>query len=493
MQNRQQGHTQKISAAKAGISERTARRIDHQSNPPAAKPRHWRTRKDPLATIWESELLPLLQTTPGLTGLTLMDYLDERYPDVYPSSLLRTLQRRVKFFNATQGEDKPVIFRQEVPMGQLGLSDFSHPNDAITINGKPFTHLLYQFRLAYSGWRYAQPIQGGESFAALSEGLQNALTQLGGVPIEHRTDSLSAAFNNLSEQQALTRDYQGLCAHYGLKASRNNKGISHENGAIETAHRSLKHRLRQALKLRGNHDFKTLAEYQRFIGRQVDKLNAQSGDKIQQERAQLQSLPSRRYMDYQVQTLKVTRTSTIDVKRVTYSVPSRLIGEVLSVHVHHDRLELYLAQTRVLTLTRLHVPKGQARARQIDFKHLINALAAKPQAFRYSSLQAELLPDDNYKQLWLEVDSQLESKAACKWMVGVLKVAAQLDDYQALGETLLMQAKRRQLPTLQAIQDEHLPQACSATLKPFNQHRLADYDHLLHSNTPSQGAVQWKH
>lgn len=40
-------------------------------------------------------------------------------------------------------------------------------------------------------------VLGGESFAALSAGLQNAFSQLGGVPAEHRTDSLAAAFANL--------------------------------------------------------------------------------------------------------------------------------------------------------------------------------------------------------------------------------------------------------------------------------------------------------
>lgn len=483
MENRQQGHSQKISAAKSGFSTRSARRIDHQPAPSSIKTRHWRTRKDPLKPIWESELLPILQASPGLTGLTLMEYLDEHYPGIYPMSLLRTLQRRVKFFNATQGADKPVIFRQDVPIGQLGLSDFSHPNDAITIAGHPFSHLLYQYRLAYSGWRHTQIVQGGESFAALSEGLQNALIKLGGCPIEHRTDSLSAAFKNHSEQQALTRDYEGLCKHYGLKASRNNKGVSHENGAIETAHRSLKHRMAQGLKLRGHNDFKTIAEYQRFIQRCIDKLNAQTDGKIEQERQQLQALPAQRYMDYRVITVKVTRTSTINLKRVTYSVPSRLIGEVLSVHVHHDRLCLYLAQTLVLTLNRVHVPKGHARARQIDYKHLINALAAKPQAFRYSTLQADLFPDDNYKTLWLYVDDQLESKAACKWMVGVLKIASKQADTDDLGEHLLAFAKQQKLPSLQQLQNDYMP-AQTTHQQTYQQHDLASYDVFLPFSQP---------
>jgi len=491
MQNRQQGHSQKISAAKSGISVRSARRIDHQPNPALPKPRQWRTRKDPLEAVWQSELLPMLQAEPGLTGLTLMEYLEERYPDVYSSKLLRTLQRRVKFFNATEGADKPVIFRQEVPAAQMGLSDFSHPNDAISIAGQPFVHLLYQFRLAYSGWRYVQVVEGGESFAALSEGLQNALTQLGGVPIEHRTDSLSAAFNNLSEEQALTRDYEGLCVHYNLKASRNNKGVSHENGAVETAHRSLKHRIRQALKLRAHHDFASLVEYQRFIEKIVNKLNAQSADQIALERQQLRALPVTRYMDYQVLSVKVTSTSTINIKRVTYSVPSRLIGEVLSVHIHHDRLELYLAQTHVLSLKRVHVGKGQPRERQINFKHLINALAAKPQAFRYSVLQSELLPSDHYKQLWQQVDEQLESRSACKWMVGVLKIAAQLEDYAPLGEALLALAQQRQLPGLLELQAQYIPKQ-PQPIQAIEQHALSSYDRLLQAPA-SQGGSLWTH
>ena len=74
-----------------------------------------------------------------------------------------------------QGPDKVVIFRQSVPAGQQGLSDFSHPNTEITIQGEVFTHLLYQFRFAYSGWRYVQIILGGESYSALADGLQSAL------------------------------------------------------------------------------------------------------------------------------------------------------------------------------------------------------------------------------------------------------------------------------------------------------------------------------
>ena len=129
---------------------RSGRRIDkdEKSNRMA---HHWRTRKDPFEAVWASELEPLLENQPDLTGITLWDYLDEKYPEQYPEKLLRTLQRRVKHWLATRGPDKEVMFRQSVPAGHQGLSDFTRPNTAITLAGEPFDHLLYQFRLAHSG------------------------------------------------------------------------------------------------------------------------------------------------------------------------------------------------------------------------------------------------------------------------------------------------------------------------------------------------------
>jgi len=88
-------------------------------------------------------------------------------------------------------------------------------------------------------------ILGGESWVALSTGLQNALWALGGVPAEHRTDSLSAAFNNLAEREELTARYEALCARYGMRATRNNLGVSHENGSIEARQGTIKRSIEQ--------------------------------------------------------------------------------------------------------------------------------------------------------------------------------------------------------------------------------------------------------
>jgi transposase InsO family protein len=110
-------------------------------------------------------------------------------------------------------------------------------------------------------------ILGGESYVALAEGLQNALWALGGVPREHRSDSLSAAFHNLSRDARidLTARYEALCAHYGMQPTRNNRGVAHENGSIESTHGHLKAAIGDALLLRGTRNFDTLADYRRFI------------------------------------------------------------------------------------------------------------------------------------------------------------------------------------------------------------------------------------
>jgi transposase InsO family protein len=111
---------------------------------------------------------------------------------------------------------------------------------------------------------------------ALAEGLQNALWGLGGVPQQHRSDSLSAAFCNLDRdaQEDLTRRYEELCAHYGMMPSRNNRGVAHENGSIESSHGHLKSALGDELLLRGSRDFEDLTAYRRFIDEVVGRRNA---------------------------------------------------------------------------------------------------------------------------------------------------------------------------------------------------------------------------
>ena len=98
----------------------------------------------------------------------------------------------------TRGKTRPAGRRP-----RLGLADFTATgNLGVAIAGGPLKHLLYRFRLPYSGFEYADVVLVGESFVALSGGCQNALWLLGGIPNEHRTDSLSAPCHNLDQAAA---------------------------------------------------------------------------------------------------------------------------------------------------------------------------------------------------------------------------------------------------------------------------------------------------
>lgn len=482
MKNRQTGCSQELSALKTGISVRSGRRID-KGERTSKKIRDWKTRKDPFEAVWESELEPLLNSEPELTGITLWDYLDEKYPGQYPEKLLRTLQRRVKHWLATEGPDNEVIFRQSVPAGHQGLSDFTRPNTAITIGGEAFDHLLYQFRLAHCGWRHVHIVQGGESYSALAEGLQNALHTLGGVPKEHRTDSLSAAYVNNAEKQHLTDDYKGLCQHYGMTPTTNNLGVSHENGAIEAPHGSLKRRIDQAIKLRGSNDFIDLCAYRIFIERIVSKLNKRCKGRLADEQKLLPALPAHRFIDYTELAVKVTTSSTISVKRCLYTVPSRLIGETVKIHLYHDRLEGFIGQTLAITLARVHPSSPAGRARCINYHHIIHSLAAKPQAFRFSQFRDDILPSADYRQLWAIAGEQFTPQDACKWIVAVLRIAHDHDCENELGTELLQQAGHAGLPELKTLQARYLKNTTAPDI-PIRQHAIDEYDQLL--------SGQWK-
>jgi hypothetical protein len=424
----------------------------------------------------------MLRQEPRLKPMTLFEYLQDRYPGQYPQAL-RTLQRRVRTWKALHGEAPEVMFELRHDPGVMGLSDFTELTAVtITIAGQPFEHLIYHYRLAYSGWQYAQIIQGGESFIALSEGLQNALFACGGVPQQHRTDSLSAAYRNLGGKahKPLTRLYDDLCAHYRLQPTRNNRGKAHENGAIESPHGHLKNRLTQALYLRGSCDFTSVADYQRLIQASVDRLNQQCQQKFAQEQPYLQPLPRYRVPDYEVLTARVSSRSTIDVRCVLYTVPSRLMGRQLELHLYHDRIVGYLGPEPVVQLPRIRVTQpDKRRARCINYRHVIEGLRRKPRALIYCTWQQELLPNESYRALWQQLQRQFDLDSAAVLMVEALYIAATQDQEAAVADYLERQLEAGTLSLsrlrhhFQLLRDTPLPQVS------VQQHPLSDYDQLL--------------
>jgi hypothetical protein len=474
--------TQAAAAAKAGISERSARRIESlESLPSQRPPRQWRTRPDPLAAVWVAELLPLLQTSPHLSAVTLLEELQRRHPGEYGSGTLRTLQRRLRQWRATHGRERQVFFAQEHPPGRQGLSDFTDAGDlGVMIASMPLPHRLYQFALAHSGWRSADVVDGGESFQALSAGLQRALWRLGGAPEEHRTDSLSAAFKNLPdlERREWTSRYAALCAHYGMRPSRNNPGESHENGSIESRHGSLKTALRQALLLRGSSDFDDRPAYEAFIEILVQRMNARVEKRLVVERAALRPLPARRTAEFDELPARVSKYGIFTVKGEQYSAPSRLIGHRLSVRAYADRVECYLSGQRVFECPRAVRRAGQRHARQIDYRHLVENLKRKPGAFARWVFRDDVFPRMIYRQIWENLSEHLPERQACKIIIGLLALAA--DGHEAtLALELEQLHARNELPDLEGLTQRLAPRPSTIPSVVVTLPALTSYDELL--------------
>jgi len=156
--------TQELAAAKAGISERSARRIESAATLPSQTPRrYWRSRADPFVDVWDIEVVPLLQGAPKLMAITLLRKLQDDHPDRFPDGVLRTLQRHIRHWRALEGPAKEVFFPQDHAPGHRGLSDFTAMGELrITIADAPFAHLLYHFVLAFSRWEHVEVVEGGE-------------------------------------------------------------------------------------------------------------------------------------------------------------------------------------------------------------------------------------------------------------------------------------------------------------------------------------------
>lgn len=459
-----QTDTVPIASAKSGFSASSGHRIERDRRLPSQKkvPRD-RRRPDPLAGVWDSEIVPILKTAPGLRVVAIFGELLRRHPEIDPG-VRRTLERRIRTWRAVFGPEQEVIFRQVHEPGRLGLSDFTDMADlAVTIAGVPLDHRLYHFRLAYSGFEHAHVVLGGESWVALAEGLQNALWALGGVPREHRSDSLSAAFRNLGRdaEEDLTRRYEALCSHYGMTASRNNPGVAHENGSIESPHGHLKKTLEDAVLLRGSRDFTDLVAYRRFVDEVVGRMNARRGPRIDHERAVLQELPGRRTADYEETIVTVTSSSGFVLRKVFYSVPSRLIGHRLRVRLHDDHLDVYLGSSHQMT-----VPRGRATIKGkhdhvVDYRHVIHALKRKPMALMGLVYRDKLFPRRAYARTFEALVARLPARTACRIMVEVLALAHERVCEAELADRLDEDLDRGRLPDMKMLRALFMPDAAT--------------------------------
>ncbi len=399
MRERTKGRTQEQAADRAGMSVRTARTYERLGQLPSQlkQPRGYRTRPDPFEADWPWVVCQL-ERDDALQATTLFALLRTLNPGRYQEGQVRTLQEHVAGWRAQHGPTREVMFAQIHQPGVDAQSDFTHMESlGITLGGVPFPHLVFHLVLSYSNIEAIQ-ICFSESFESLVEGIETCLWSMGGVPQRHRTDHLSAAIHPLDAEgrAEAKKRYSVLMGHYGLEPTTNNVGVAHENGDVEQSHFRFKDAVDQALRVRGSREFADRPAYTRFLLHQVKQRNLTRQVRWAEEQAVLRPLPASWLALCRELRVRVSRFSTIQVLRNTYSVPSRLIGTGLLVRVRSEVLEVYRGTSHLLSMPRL-LGHGQHR---IDYRHVIWSLVRKPGAFAQYRYHDDLFPSLAFRRIY---------------------------------------------------------------------------------------------
>lgn len=488
-------------ALKAGMGRKAASKYLKAGKLPSelCEPRTWRTRADPFEEVWD-EIAVRLAETPEFEAKILFEDLLEREPERFDPGQLRTFQRRVRQWRAQEGPDKEVFFSQLHRPGEAAQTDFTWANDLeVTISGEAFPHMLCHLVLPYSNWQWAT-ICHSESMVALKHGIQDAVFRLGRVPEYHQTDHSTAATHKLSQadreapaqdaekpdpSRGFNDDYLALMRHLGMKPRTTAIGAKEQNGDVESLNGAVKRRLLQHLLLRGTRDFESVRAYEEWLMSIFERANAQRAKKVAEELEAMSVLRVERLAEFQEVDVRVTSWSTIRVKRNTYSVVSRLIGERVRVRVYDERIEVRHGSLLQLTCERLTGEGGH----RINYRHIIASLVRKPGAFERYRYREELFPSLIFRRSYDSLCEALPSRRAEGEYLRSLKLAADTmeSEVEAALEELL---DRGELPLADKVKERVAPDEPEVPSMAVPCVDLLAYDELLTADTRELVEVQ---
>jgi len=413
--------TKELAADKAGMDAKTARKyVTSGKLPSEMLPLHtWRTREDPFTEVWE-EIRGMLSSCAGFEAKTLFEYLQRKSPGTFSDGQIRTLQRRVKRWRALEGPAQEVFFPQIHSPGEFCASDFTRMGElGVTVSGDRFDHMVYHLVLPYSNWETGT-VCFSESFESLSEGLQNGLWELGGVPAAHRSDRLTAAVHKMPNPEEFTSRFTALLRHYGMEGRKINANRPNENGDVEQRNNRLKRTVEQALLLRGSRDFHVRAEYETFLRMLFRRMNSSRSARLKEELSLMHPLPLRRLDACKRELLRVGPSSTIRASHNTYSVHSRMMGEMVEARLHAEEIMIYYGGNLVDTLPRL-IGRGGYR---IEYRHIIDWLVRKPGAFENYRYREDLFPTHRFRVAYDQMRGALSVMGSSKAYLAILALAA---------------------------------------------------------------------
>jgi transposase InsO family protein len=466
-------------ALKASMDRKTAARyLAAEHGPQVRAPRWWRTRPDPLQAVWP-EAERWLGRAPELETKALFEHLLATRPEEISARAHRSFYRRVAQWKREHGAPREVFFPQARTPGASLQLDWTHASElAVKIGGEAFSHLLCHAVLPYSNWEWAVPCRS-ESFLSLKAGLSAALWELGGVPTQLQTDQSSAATHAVrraARERGFNPEYLALCAYHRIEPRTINRGSPEENGDVESANGHLKRRLEAHLVLRGGRDFAREADYGAFVAQVCRGANALRHERLAEERAVLRPLPATRYPEAEEIAVRVSSYSTVRVKNSAYSLPSQLIGAMVTAQVTESEIGFRHAGREVARYRR-----RRSQEPAIDYRHVIHSLVRKPGAFAGYIYREELFPRSVFRQAYDRLKQANGSRADAIY-VRVLALAAESGEEPvaaALGQLL----RANHVPSETSVRERLATPLTSPPALASFAPELHDYDQLLEVGT----------
>jgi len=230
--------------------------------------------------------------------------------------------------------------------------------------------------------------------------------------------------------------------------------------------------------LRGSNHFPSIEAYEEWLHTVVKASNQRNSRDFETERLALQPLPKYKTADYEVKSVYVSNLSLVRIKGLQYSVPSRLSGHTITLHIYQSKIKVYLGSTFVYSFQRQY-QNSKSAPYVIDYKHMVPSLIKKPAAFRHCKYRDELFPNDEYRKIWQHFEQAESKKVAPKLMLRLLKLAADYDCEADLSHHVMQLIEARQPIEIEAIESQFNLTNPVLPDSECKQHELAQYDLII--------------
>ncbi|MDM9645777.1 IS21 family transposase, partial [Rhizobium sp. S163] len=207
--------------------------------------------------------------------------------------------------------------------------------------------------------------------------------------------------------------------------------------------------------------------------------NARYGKRIDAERAALQPLPGTRTSDFEEVVVRVSRSGGFTLRKVFYTVPSRLIGHRLRVRLYDDRLDLFIGGTQLMTLHRGRAHASGKHDHVVDYRHVIHSLRKKPMALLQLVYRDRLFPRQEYRFAFETLLDRLSDKQACKITVELLALAHDRGCERELAERLAIILDAGELPDIVALRTAFAPDPAQLPTVVVRLASLQGYEALI--------------